>query len=65
MPPWPRPPPAASPGSQDAVAAYVRHTDEIAPDPAWAERYARMQPIFDRLYAHSQALYDDLDALAR
>jgi len=27
-----------------------------------AERYARMQPVFDRLYTHSQALYDDLDA---
>jgi xylulokinase len=48
-----------------AVDAFVRHTDEIAPDPAWADRYARMQPVFDRLYTHSQALYDDLDALAR
>jgi xylulokinase len=48
-----------------AVSAFVRHADEIAPDPAWAERYARMQPVFDRLYTHSQALYDDLDALAR
>jgi xylulokinase len=50
---------------EDAVAAFVRYADEIQPDPAWAEIYARMQPIFDRLYAHSQALYDDLDDLAR
>ena len=43
---------------------YVRYIDEIIPDPEWSDIYARMQPIFDRLYAHSQALYDDLDALA-
>jgi xylulokinase len=49
---------------EDAVASYVRYVEEISPDPGWAQTYARMQRIFDRLYAHSQALYDDLDALA-
>ena len=49
---------------EDAVGAYVRHVEEIAPDPAWAETYARMQPVFDKLYKRSQALYNDLDALA-
>ena len=49
---------------EDAVQAYVRHVDEVKPDPGWVEAYARMQPVFDRLYTHSQALYDDLDALA-
>ncbi len=49
---------------EDAVQAYVRHVDEVKPDPDWVATYARMQPVFDRLYAHSQALYDDLDALA-
>jgi xylulokinase len=49
---------------EDAVSAYVRYADEIQPDPAWTEVYRRMQPVFNRLYAHSQALYDDLDALA-
>ena len=44
--------------------SYVRHVDEVSPDPAWVQTYARMQPTFDKLYAHSQALYDDLDALA-
>jgi xylulokinase len=48
----------------DAVATYVRHTGEIRPEPAWQDRYARMQPFHNRLYAHSQALYDELDALA-
>ena len=52
----------------DAEAAadhYVRYVEEIAPDPRWAESYARMQPFFDRLYRHSQPLYDDLDRLVR
>ena len=34
------------------------------PIPPGRRRYGRMQPVFDRLYCHSQALYDDLDALA-
>lgn len=49
---------------EEAVSTLVRHTAEIAPDPAWAERYARMQPIFDRLYRGAQDFYDDLDRLA-
>ena len=49
---------------EDAIESYVRHVDEVTPDPAWVQTYARMQPTFDKLYAHSQALYDDLDALA-
>jgi xylulokinase len=47
-----------------AADAYVRTAEEIAPEPRWVERYAAMQPFFDRLYQHSQALYDDLDRLA-
>ena len=47
----------------EAVSSLVRHSAEIVPDPAWAERYARMQPIFDRLYAGAQSFYDDLDRL--
>ncbi|WP_119393006.1 xylulokinase [Taklimakanibacter lacteus] len=50
---------------EDAVSAYVKYADEVLPDPAWRETYARMQPLFDRLYAHSQALYDDLDKLTQ
>jgi xylulokinase len=46
-----------------AVGAFVRYQGEIKPDPAWAERYTRMQPIFDTLYLQSQPLYDALDAL--
>jgi xylulokinase len=49
---------------EDAVAHFVRYADEVRPDPAWAETYARMQPVYERIYQHSQALYDDLDRLA-
>ncbi len=47
----------------DAVRAFVRHGDEILPDPAWTERYARMLPVFESLYRNSQSQYDLLDAL--
>lgn len=46
-----------------SVSRTVRHGREVAPDPAWADRYAAMQPVFDKLYLQSQALYDDLDQL--
>ncbi|MDQ0391178.1 xylulokinase [Labrys monachus] len=49
---------------EDAVTRFVAYADEVLPDPAWADTYARMQPVFDRIYRHSQALYDDLDGLA-
>lgn len=48
-----------------AAQALVRWEREILPDPAWQAVYARMQPVFDRLYRHSQAMFDDLDALAQ
>ena len=47
----------------EAIGVYVQYDEDILPDPVWAERYRRMQPIFDRLYHHSQAFYDDLDTL--
>lgn len=48
----------------EAVGRVVRYGREVRPDAAWADVYARMQPVFDRLYASSQAFYDDLDHLA-
>lgn len=50
-------------GIQQAVDSFVRYEREVQPDPDWVRRYAGMQPFFDRLYRHSQALYDDLDAV--
>ncbi|MEO8244620.1 MAG: FGGY family carbohydrate kinase [bacterium] len=46
-----------------AVARMVRFKGEILPDPAWADRYDRMTPIYARLYESSKAHWDDLDAL--
>jgi xylulokinase len=50
---------------EQAADSFVRHVGEVLPDPAWADTYQRMQPVFDRLYLHAQALYDDLDKLGR
>jgi xylulokinase len=51
------------PTPEAAADAMVRFQEEILPDPAWQARYDAMAPIFDRLYRHSQAFYDDLDGL--
>jgi xylulokinase len=49
---------------EQAAGALARYANEVAPEPAWREVYARMQPIFDRLYRAAQPFYDDLDALS-
>lgn len=46
-----------------ACAAMVRHGAEVRPDPAAAERYDRMMPIYAQLYHAAQGFYDDLDRL--
>jgi xylulokinase len=48
---------------EDAADAYVSYAEEIAPDPAWSEVYRPMQVFFEKLYRHSQQLYDNLDRL--
>ncbi|GAB1583697.1 FGGY-family carbohydrate kinase [Phyllobacterium phragmitis] len=48
---------------EDAAEAYVTYAEEIMPDPAWVEVYRPMQAVFEKLYFHSQSLYDDLDGL--
>ena len=47
----------------EAAEAFVRYEQEIAPDLAWSDVYARMQPVFERIHSHAQPLYDDLDRL--
>ncbi|MBB3145754.1 xylulokinase [Phyllobacterium trifolii] len=46
-----------------AVDDHVSYVDEIMPDARWSDIYAPMQVFFEKLYKHSQALYDDLDRL--
>jgi xylulokinase len=48
---------------EQAADAYVAYDQEIQPDPEWSEIYRPMQAFFEKLYHHSQALYDDLDRL--
>ena len=48
----------------DAVVACVGFEREVLPNPAWRERYASMQPIFEELYQQSRPLYAKLDSLA-
>ncbi|MEP7453938.1 FGGY family carbohydrate kinase [Phyllobacterium sp. SB3] len=48
-----------------AVEAHVSYVEEVMPDPKWVEVYAPMQDFFQKLYHHSQTLYDDLDGLSR
>lgn len=52
-----------APDLDAAVARMVRFNGEILPDPAWADLYDRMMPIYARLYESSKAYWDDLDAL--
>jgi xylulokinase len=50
-------------GIGEAVDRLVRIESEIAPNPAWAERYARMAELFDTLYAQAIPLYTRLESL--
>lgn len=54
-----------APDLKAAVARMVRYEREVAPNPAWRERYDRMAPVFEQLCANSVALYDRLDELDR
>lgn len=47
----------------DGVSRFVRYAAEVKPNPRWKDTYARMQPVFNRIYNNSQPLYADLDAL--
>jgi xylulokinase len=49
----------------EAVSAVVSFSEEIAPNPAWIERYEPMQQLFNRLYESSAQYWDELDALGR
>lgn len=46
-----------------AAESYVRYSEQVEPDPEWSEIYRPMQAFFEKLYVHSQSLYDDLDRL--
>jgi len=43
---------------ETVIAQQVRYDSEIFPNPAWTERYAKMQLLFDDLYASSEQFWD-------
>jgi xylulokinase len=47
----------------EAIGSFVGYAEEVRPEPAWADRYRAMQPVFEQIYRNSQPLYDSLDAL--
>jgi xylulokinase len=47
---------------ESAGSQQVRYEGEIAPNPAWSERYQKMQSLFDDLYQSSQKFWDRLDS---
>jgi xylulokinase len=47
-----------------ATARMVRYGEEIRPDPAAADRYDAMMPLFADLHAASASFYDRLDRLS-
>jgi len=48
------------PSLAEAAARLVRITDEIQPNPAWTERYARLAPVFDRAYENGKLYWQML-----
>ena len=47
---------------ESAGSQQVRYEGEIAPNPAWSERYQKMQSLFDDLYQSSQKFWDRLES---
>jgi xylulokinase len=54
----------AAPDIASATARMVRLGAEIAPDPASADRYDAMMPLYADLYRAAQPFYDRLDRLS-
>jgi xylulokinase len=43
------------------VSDLVRYEEEVLPNPAWVERYQKMQSLFDDLYESSEQFWDRLE----
>ena len=50
------------PGLAAAAARLVRFGDEIQPNPAWSDTYARLAPVFEHAYQNSGTLWTMLEA---
>jgi xylulokinase len=47
---------------QSAGSDLVRYDGEISPNPAWSERYQKMQSLFDDIYQSSEKFWDRLES---
>jgi xylulokinase len=47
---------------ESAGSDLVRYDGEISPNPAWSERYQKMQSLFDDLYQSSEKFWDRLES---
>ncbi|MBE7209826.1 MAG: pentose kinase [Gluconacetobacter diazotrophicus] len=50
------------PDLRAATERVVRFTEEIAPNPRWADTYRRLSPVFDHAYEHSGTYWTMLEA---
>ncbi len=50
------------PNLETVISQQVRFEIEINPNPAWTERYAKMQLVFDGLYESSEKFWDQLES---
>ncbi|MCQ8242259.1 xylulokinase [Rhizosaccharibacter radicis] len=49
------------PDLQAAAARLVRFAGQVDPNPRWADTYARLAPVFDHAYQHSQDYWSMLE----
>jgi xylulokinase len=47
---------------ESACSDLVRYEGEILPNPAWSDRYQKLQSLFDDLYQSSERFWDRLDS---
>ena len=47
---------------ESACSQLVRYEGEILPNPAWADRYQKLQSLFDDLYQSSEKFWDRLES---
>ena len=50
------------PNLETVILQQVRYDSTIFPNPTWTERYAKMQLLFDDLYASSEQFWDRFES---
>ena len=47
---------------ETVISQQIRYEGEIYPNPAWTERYRKMQLLFDGLYESSEQFWDQFES---